>query len=63
MTLWYVVDGKVEPYCWQETDGKQSFLVRAESAEAALCKYEKFQQGKWQKEILGVGGRTIAALL
>ena len=63
MTLWYVVDGKVKPYCWQETDGKWSFLVRADTAEVALMKYEKFQQGKWRKEIIDVGGRTIAALL
>lgn len=63
MTLWYVVDGKVELFCWQETDGTRSLLVRAASAEEALMKFEKFQQGKWRKEILGVNGRTIAALL
>lgn len=63
MNLWYVLDGKVTVYNGQETDGKRSLLVRADSAEAALIKYQKFQQGEWQKEILGVNGRTIAALL
>ena len=63
MNLWYVLDGKVTVYNGQETDGKRSLLVRAASAEAALIKYQKFQQGEWQKEILGVHGRTIVALL
>ena len=63
MNLWYVLDGKVTVYNGQETDGKRSLLVRAGSPEAALIKYQKFQQGEWKKEILGVNGQTIAALL
>ncbi|HMM20448.1 MAG TPA: hypothetical protein PKA10_06890 [Selenomonadales bacterium] len=63
MMLWYVQDGKVETYNDQETDGKRSLLVRAGSPEEALIKFQKFQQGKWRKEILGVNGRTISALL
>ncbi len=63
MTLWHIVEGKVRPYYGQETDGARSLLVRAYSAEEALMKFEKFQQGKWRKELLSVNGRTIAALL
>ncbi|HMM22135.1 MAG TPA: hypothetical protein PKA10_15555 [Selenomonadales bacterium] len=63
MILWYVRDGAVEPYCWQETDGERSFMVRAETAAAALRKYEEFQQGFLRKEVVGLNGRTIAVLL
>lgn len=63
MRLWYVIDGKVMYYCWQETDGKRSVMVRAETAEAALRMYERFQRGEIKKETIGVGERTIAVLL
>lgn len=41
-------------YCWPETDGKQTFTVRAETAAEALRKYEQFQQGLLRKEVSGI---------
>lgn len=46
MNLWCVIDGKSEVYHDQKTDRQRSLLVRADSAEAALAKYQKFQQGQ-----------------